>query len=233
MSENKIIKLTAKPIGFGDVADKLTPDMFVSKLPIQHSHSFYENDEIGLYIGVWDTTDMVEVAGPYPCDEFMTIIEGAVEVKNNSTLKHETVLAGESFVIPKGYDCQWHQSGYLRKFYVISEHPLETIPDVNSDIGVIKFQANKHCWEQKQAQYQDVKGRFVAGVEQHKSMDLAQTDTNNHLFVYLKSGALTLTESNGTVHNFKASDAFFIPAGTCCSWHASLPLVKHFVEIAP
>ena len=128
MSEKKVVKLIQSPKGFGEVADELEESMFESPLPTQCTHSYYEDETLGLYIGVWDTTDMIESAAPYSCDEFMTIIEGAVEIKNNKIGKVETVTAGQSFVIPQGYDCQWHQNGYLKKFYVIYEPPAQDLP---------------------------------------------------------------------------------------------------------
>jgi uncharacterized cupin superfamily protein len=115
MKKEGIIRLSTNPEGFGESPDELTPDMFASELPTQHSYEYYEDEELGLYIGVWDTDDMIEVAAPYACDEFMWLIEGECQIKNNRTGEIETVEAGTAFVIPKGYDCQWQQTGYLKK----------------------------------------------------------------------------------------------------------------------
>ena len=56
MPAKRIISLSPAPEGFGQTPDELTPDMFVSELPVQHSHEYYADEELGLYIGVWDTT---------------------------------------------------------------------------------------------------------------------------------------------------------------------------------
>jgi uncharacterized cupin superfamily protein len=142
MSNQKVIRLSPNPNNFGHVHDELDPQLFVSELPVQHTHIYYEDDNIGLYIGVWDTSTMVEAAGPYPCDEFMYLLQGEVEIKNSKTGTMEKVQADEAFVIPKGYDCQWHQTGYLRKFFVISEHPKEKIPTIPVVECIIKPQIN-------------------------------------------------------------------------------------------
>ncbi len=122
--DHTIIRLSHNPDGFKDNVDDLTADMFESDLPIQHSHDYFADDEAGLYVGVWDTTEMIEAAAPYAMDEFMVVIEGAAVIRNNTTNTSETILAGESFIIPREYDCQWQQTGYLRKFYVIADKSL-------------------------------------------------------------------------------------------------------------
>ena len=108
--DHTIIRLSHNPDGFKDNVDDLTADMFESDLPIQHSHDYFADDEAGLYVGVWDTTEMIEAAAPYAMDEFMVVIEGAAVIRNNTTNTSETILAGESFIIPREYDCQWQQT---------------------------------------------------------------------------------------------------------------------------
>ena len=126
--DRSIIRLHPNPTGFGHSADELDATEFASAIPVQHSCSAFEDDVIGLYVGLWDTEAMVETGGPYACDEFMWLLEGECHIRNNKTGDIETATAGMPFVIPRGYDCQWHQPGYLRKFYVISEHPEEDMP---------------------------------------------------------------------------------------------------------
>jgi len=231
MSDNKIIRLSQAPAKFGDSPDELEPSMFVSDLPVQNSHSYYEDDEQGLYVGVWDTDDMIEAANPYPCDEFMVLIEGAVEIKNTQTGLSETVLAGESFVIPKGYDCQWHQQGYLRKFYVISEHPDEVIPLRPTLTGIAKI--NIEAQKGKNYCYQDNNKRFTAGIRENAIGEMPLTMNINSHFIYLKKGSVTIKESTGTEHTFRSGEAFYIPANVTCSWSITENTLQHYVEISP
>ena len=49
MTAKKIISLSASPEGFGQTPDTLESEMFVSALPIQHTDTYYENEELGLY----------------------------------------------------------------------------------------------------------------------------------------------------------------------------------------
>lgn len=232
----KIIKLSQNPEGFGTVADELDAAMFESTLPTQHSHNYYEDEALGLYIGVWDTTDMIETAAPYACDEFMFIIEGAVEIKNSKTDKIETIMAGESFVIPQGYDCQWHQQGYLRKFYVIYE-PQET-PKKPVTENVVYISENSSVpWQKtsdghrKKLLYKNNDQGFTAGVWQSNAFTTGLIDFLYHEFIFINNGSLICTDEMGVAHHFKTGDALFIPQGTRCAWQIEDKVSIHFTQI--
>ena len=91
--DKSIIRLNPNPEGFGETPDTLDAEDFSSELPLQNTHSVYEDDDIGLYVGLWDTDSMVEKGGPYACDEFMWLIEGECQIRNNRTGEIETVKA--------------------------------------------------------------------------------------------------------------------------------------------
>lgn len=219
-----IIKLETHPLGFEDTPDELSADMFASAIPTQHSHSDFECDEDGVYIGVWDTTDMVETAGPYSCDEFMVIIEGSVEIKNNKTGAKQTVLAGESFIIPQGYDCQWHQSGYLRKFYVISEPPTQTIPQSPVVESIIKLQSDLTG---HQYQHNNFSAGVIKGDEVNRDFEISQC----HKFYFVVRGELQITEASGAETVRKSGSAFFIPKGSHYQCKETIKSVVHYVEL--
>ncbi|WNC72007.1 cupin domain-containing protein [Thalassotalea psychrophila] len=229
MTDNKIILLSSNPQGFRANEDELEQAMFESELPVQHTFSYYDNDDLGLYVGLWDTTAMIEAAGPYACDEFMVILEGKVDIKNCKTGAVETVTAGESFVIPKGYDCQWHQQDYLRKFYVISEHPSEVIPEQAVVDSIVKFEPSTDA--ENVIHYQDSKNRFIAGTKHYKSIEQDFAAVPNHSFIYLQCGELKLEDQEGACYHFKAGDAFFIPKGVVCKWLATETTVQQYVEV--
>ena len=243
MSNKQIIRLSTQPKNFGKVTDELDSDMFESAVPEQHTHSYYEDETLGLYVGVWDTTDMVENAAPYACDEFMVVLEGQAAIKNIKTGEIEIVNAGESFVIPKGYDCQWQQSGYLRKFYMISEHPDEIIPVVPTFDGIVNISkrhnsASKHTIDISQSTranksfimksgkpvkkgqhlYQDSTGNFFSGIWQSQAFETVQQAFPRNEFIYIQSGTLVCIDEHNKSHTFTCGDAVFIPQGTMCHW---------------
>ncbi len=236
MSEKKIIKLSQNPEGFGEVTDELDVNMFTSPLPKQHTHSYYEDEALGLYIGVWDTTDMIEAAAPYGCDEFMSIIEGAVEIKNSKTGLMETIMAGDSFVIPQGYDCQWHQAGYLRKFYVIYE-PQETPTKPVTENVVYIDEKSEIPWQQtsdghgKKVLYQNHNQTFTSGVWQSKGFNTGKITFPYNEFIIINQGSLTCADDKGVEHKITAGQALFVPQGTRCSWQAKEKISIHFVQI--
>ena len=247
MTSKKIIRLSASPPGFGDTPDELTSDMFVTKLPVQHSHEYYKDDELGLYVGVWDTTDMIEAAGPYTCDEFMWLIEGEAAIRNCQTGEMEKVSAGEPFIIPRGYECQWHQVGYLRKFFVISENPNEPVPDKPTVESIIVPKADAPMKPQLSSQpflmsdrrpipkqnvcYRNCSGKFLSGTWECEPFESKMSPFPYHEFAYLISGSLTLEDEQGNKHFFKSGDAVFLPKGVVCSAQATEKLKLFFAII--
>ena len=238
MPEKRIVKLSPNPTGFGEVADELEESMFESSLPKQCSHSYYEDEALGLYIGVWDTTDMIEIAAPYTCDEFMSIIEGVIEIKNCQTGTMEKVTVGESFVIPQGYDCQWHQQGYLRKFYVIYEPPTEKIPENPVCDHIIYINEKSDLpWQEtsdgfnKKIQYQSHNQKFTSGVWQGNSFKTGIIAFPYNEFISLQQGSLLCIDEQGNELEINAGEALFVPQGTRCSWESQENISIHFVQI--
>jgi uncharacterized cupin superfamily protein len=122
--------------------------------PVQRGHYYLEDKARGLTAGVWDCTAMTEKGGPYSVNEFMILLEGEVTLieppKNvpsplageggapsgragegaaQAEPRRTTFRAGESFIIPKGLPCQWHQDGYVRKFFVIFDDASGLAPE--------------------------------------------------------------------------------------------------------
>ena len=227
-----IIRLSSDPEGFGASPDALEAGDFSSDIPVQHSHSNFEDDDIGLYVGLWDTASMVETGGPYACDEFMWLIEGQCQIRNNRSGEIETVKAGTPFIIPKGYDCQWQQTGYLRKYFVISEHPDEAIPAAPTHEGIVIPKADAILTEdtedvpfaitsgvqpKQNVCYKDKTGRFFSGTWASEIFESAQRPFPYNEFGYVYDGSITLTDAQGVAQIFNAGDAFFVPKGVVCN----------------
>ena len=90
MGNKSIIRLSPDPEGFGETPDELDATDFSSDVPVQHTHSDYEDDEIGLYVGLWDTETMVEAGGLYACDEFMWLIASGARPQHKVCYKDST-----------------------------------------------------------------------------------------------------------------------------------------------
>ncbi len=239
-----IIKFSSHPIGFGEVVDDLG-DNPPSGNPIQHSHEYVSDENQGLYVGVWDTTDMMEPAEPYSMDEFMLVLEGRAIIKNNRTNESTIVNTGDVFVIPKGYDCQWIQQGYLRKFYFISDHPDETIPSKPTHEGVVlpivsnpkqqASQVNPFLQDDSLGQYvfndyQNNTGKFNVSTWQADAFNSTLGAFPYHQLFVLKEGNIKVIDENQVDHNFVAGDVFYITEGTMCRAETSATTV--FISVS-
>ena len=246
--DKSIIRLNACPEGFGASPDTLEAEDFSSDIPVQHTHSNFEDDDIGLYVGLWDTEPMVETGGPYACDEFMWLIEGECQIRNNRTGKVETVKAGTPFIIPKGYDCQWQQTGYLRKYFLISEHPGEEIPAVPAHEGIVipevdtvltegaedaPFAITSGVLPRRNICYTDTKGRFFGGTWTSEAFESERRPFPYYEFAFVHNGSITLTNADGVAQVFNAGDAFFIPKGVMCSATVASSARLYFAAIKP
>jgi len=226
----------------------------------QHPHSYYEDQSLGLYVGVSNTSQIITPAAPHAYHEFINIIEGVAEIKNNKTGTVETVMAGESFVIPKGYDCQWQQSGDLRKFHIIynpldenkdedegedkgkpetetSSHQRVIYFDENSTNQHSKNSLNSTPWQatsdghKKKVLYQNPSKTFTSGVWQSKGFNTDLITFPYNEFFIIKKGNLTCTDDAGIEHKISAGEALFIPKDTRCSWLATEELTLYFAQI--
>jgi uncharacterized cupin superfamily protein len=236
MSKSRIVKLSHNPTDFFDITTDLDEAMFESTQPTQHRHSHYEDETLELLVGVWDSSDMTAIASPYAYDEFMIIIEGKVDIENNKTGKTETIMAGDSAVIPQGYYSQWRQQGYLRKFYIIYK-PQET-PEIPVTEKVIYIDKNNDIpWQQtsdghrKKILYQNNDQRFTAGIWQSNALTTGLINFPYHEFIYIKEGSLICIDEMGVPHHFTSGDALFIPQGTRCAWQIKDKVSIHFTQI--
>jgi len=222
MMNKKIVKLQPNPEGFGLTNDALDPQMFESALPTQHSHMFYENDDIGLYVGLWDTTTMIESADAYPCDEFMVLLDGQAHIKNIDSGEIAEISTNRCFVLPKGYRCQWQQQGYLRKYFLIWQHPELPMP-IEPSVSSILLDG---------ASYSDVNHQFTSGNYLIQSADGLLKAHPYHEFIYVKLGNLTIVDANNASLSLRQGDAVFIEQSTLCAAHASNDLQAVFARVA-
>ena len=244
MSSMKIIKLNNNPKKFGDNIDDLEERRFESTLPRQHTHNYFENKTLGFYLGLWENTDECTyestdiIAAPYAYDEFMVIIEGVVEIKNSQTGNVETATSGNNIIIPQGYDCQWHQKGYVRKLQLIYQPPEEIKPNHPACEHVIYIdEKNALPWQatsdgfHKKVLYQSYNHKFTSGVWQADSFSTDMIAFPYNEFIILKQGSLICTDENGVEHKINTGEALFVPQGTRCSWQAQEKISLHFVQI--
>ena len=120
----------------------------VSGEPVQRGHLYHEIAAQGYMAGVWDCTAFTDQMMPYTVDEYMLFLAGELTVVLPDGTEIE-IKPGDAFVIPKGFECQWKQPGFVHKIFMILDGPTPaadnaslqriTVPDltprdVESDI---------------------------------------------------------------------------------------------------
>lgn len=247
-AEQRVYRLKRNgPAGMGLARMELDPADFQSALPEQFIHSYFEDDSIGLTVGVWTTTSMQEAFGPYPGDEFMCILEGQVAMLDGEG-NEVTVSAGQAFCIRNAIPVSWKQVGFLRKFYMTYLDPNASTPEIDSAAnGVIVLDPAKleknlqvtnraepitdsnsaHVQRDSMAFTNDA-GNMVVGMWDSTAFESEMKPFGVHEFVQLLEGDVTILEGDGTAHLFTAGDAFFIPKGTVCQWKATQPIKKFY-----
>lgn len=97
----------------------ISPDRIVSGAPLTGILPSYENQERGFYVGQW-ASDIGAWRVSYTEDELCTILSGSGKLRGDdgSILEFE---AGQSFVIPRGFQGIWETTEPVRKIYAIVE----------------------------------------------------------------------------------------------------------------
>jgi len=249
-TEKKVIRLEPHgPAGTGMAEMQLDAADFQSELPVQHIHLYFEDEELGLSVGVWDTTSMQEAFGPYPGDEFMWVLEGQVSMVDGdggATL----VEQGQTFCVRNAIPISWKQQGYLRKFFMICANPNASTPGISSahggvmildpvalEVGMTNLETTDPFVIERDAPLQrdnilftNDAGNMFVGMWDSTPFKSEMSPFPCHELVQLLEGEVEITEGDGAVHLFRAGDAFFIPMGTVCSWR-TVGYIKKFYSI--
>lgn len=95
-----------------------SPDILLTPVPIQHTHTCFEDATGQLSIGVWDTTAYTRKLIDFPRHELMHLLEGSVTFIDDKGATR-VFEAGDTFFVPLGTPNAWACDGYLRKIFVI------------------------------------------------------------------------------------------------------------------
>ena len=222
------------------------PQDFHSPVPTQHVHTYFEDESIGMSVGVWDTTSMQEAFGPYPGDEFIKVLEGNFSmVDGDGGAVH--IKEGESVCFRNGIPISWLQEGYLKKFYITYMDPNADTPVIKSADGGVRIVSADGPMERMDTTDPfeiegpaPVQNNHTAFTNDAGNMFVSTWDSGpmvskmlpfpTHEFVQMLEGEVTISEENGTVQTFVAGDVFFVPKGTVCSWKIDT-YVKKFYAI--
>ena len=224
----------------------LEPGDFQSALPEQHLHVFFEDPDIGMAVGTWTTTDMQEVFGPYPDDEFMVVLEGRVLMQDGSG-SETPVEEGQSFFVRKAIPISWKQEGFLQKFFITLSAPDVATPHIESpEGGVNVFDSDALTaglvpektsigggTQRDNLMFTNDMGNLTVGMWETTAFESAMQPFSVHEFAQILSGEVSILEQDGTEHIFRPGDVAFVPKGTVCSWRSKGPVTKYYAIVDP
>lgn len=203
----------------------LDPAAFQSPLPEQTYALVFEDGDIGMAVGVWDTTTMQEAFGPYPGDEFITVLDGGFAMVDGAGETMAAAQAGQSVTFRNAIPTSWKQDGYLRKIYLTLQPPGAETPVIASAAdGVRVFDPGRTASAEAgpDGVVRDRLFRNDAGTMEvchvvWPAADRPTVPAVAHELIRVLSGALTLTDADGATHRFGPGDHLFVPRGTVCA----------------
>lgn len=249
-NEKRVIRLERDgPAGIGMPEMTCSPEDFQSPLPTQHVHVYFEDPEIGMSVGVWDTTTMQEAFGPYPGDEFIVVLEGGFQMLDGDG-NGVPATTGQSVCFRNAVPVSWKQDGYLKKFYITYLDPRVTSPVIesakggvfalDSDLKPSEADRVEHAPDAKITPRQHDRilftndtGNMTVGLWDCEAMETEFAPFPTHEFVHLLEGDVTIVEEDGTSNAFTAGDVFFVPHGTVCSWRVPHYIRKYYAALDP
>jgi len=210
----------------------------------QNLHVYFDDPELGMSVGVWDTTTMQEAFGPYPGDEFILVLEGGFKMLDASG-DGVPAKTGQSVIFRNGIPVSWKQDGYLKKFYITYLDPRAETPQIDSaEGGVQTLDADMQLTDahllpdtttpqREQVFFKNDHGNMEVGLWDTQAMQTEMAPFPWHEFTQVLDGEVTLTEPGGIAQTFRAGDVFFIPAGTVCGWDVPKYLRKFYAALDP
>lgn len=225
----------------------LTPYDFHKRPDAQNLHVYFEDEELGMSVGVWDTTPMQEPFGPYPGDEFIVVLDGHFEMMDSVHGSGVNVpcAKGQSVIFRNGVPVSWKQHDYLKKFYITYTDPRAETPRGLSAAGGIQA-LDPECaltddeilpdetpTQRERVFFVNDHGNFSVGCWDTEPFKTEVAPFPYHEFCQILEGEAILTDADGVEHVFKPGDCFFIPAGTPIAWHVPTYVKKYFAALDP
>jgi uncharacterized cupin superfamily protein len=253
-TEKRVYRLEKHgPADTGMPEMKCKPEDFASDLPTQTLHVYYEDEALGMSVGVWTTSPMQEAFGPYPGDEFIWLLEGGFKMVDGEDNVLDSYQVGECVYFRNAAPVSWVQEEPLRKFYITYLNPDRQIPDGVPAEGAVKavdpsitpdqmevlestdpftIEGEKPTQRDYNFFTNDGEDMFV-GMWDSTPFESEMVPFPCHEFVRLLEGEIVITEADGTVQTFVKDEVFFVPKDTVCSWKTTGYVKKYYAMVSP
>lgn len=194
----------------------------VSGEPVQRGHLYHEIEAEGYMAGVWDCTAFVDQMMPYPVDEYMLFLKGGLSMvlPDGEEIK---INAGDAFIIPKGFVCQWSQPELVHKYFMILDGPVHeadnrslkriTVPDLSAPSEAPDVMSRR-------TDFLNAAGTMRVEVVSCSNLKIPPSPAKAHQMISVLSGSLTLHYGN-TVHQFNAGETAYLHQGDAAGWETT------------
>lgn len=210
-----IVRLT--PDGPSGLAARptLPPEILETPAPSIHGHTFYEDAGNRIKCLVWGATPYRIVPKTRPDYEFSILLDGEFTLIGPDG-QGILVKAGDAFVLPTGFQYQWSQAVYVRKF------AMSFTPAPGSDVGGPRgFTLIRPGDRRSGTLFTDRTGTWTVGIRESSELRGPIGPTDRLEMVRVLDGAVELREADGTRHRFGAGDTYLVAPGTACSVESS------------
>ncbi len=223
---------------------KIADEFVAFGKPEQRGIDLFTDAKIGLSVGIWACTPWNAQMSPYSVDEFIILKKGSVKI-HLADGRSETMVAGDSFFIPKGLNCAWEQSENVEKIYVIFENGIANsaanLPlkiDINAKLSAIEGPlkanviGNEPLWRANYC-YDDASEQFSVGLWSSTPYTRRTMIFPRHELMFLLQGEVIFTIKGEKPQKFQAGDIFFMPMGCEVDWVNPTEVRKIFCSIMP
>jgi uncharacterized cupin superfamily protein len=217
----------------------LDPAAFQSPLPQQNYALIFEDEEIGLAVGIWDTTTMQEAFGPYPGDEYITVLDGSFAMVDAARTPIATAGRGDSVTFRNGAPSSWKQEGYLRKVYLTLQPPEGNAPDIASAKGAFRVLGAGQRPQgtpgpdgvTREVIFRNDAGTMTVSLCGFPALSLPAAPTPAHRLIRVLAGSVTLTLPGGTDETLGSGAHVFLPRGCVLGWSCTAGTLAVFVDV--
>lgn len=183
----------------------------VSGEPVQHGHLYHAIADKGYMVGVWDCSAFTDKMMQYTVDEYMFLLEGdlTMALPDGQEIK---VQAGDAFVIPKGFVCQWKQHSYVKKYFMIVDASVPeaknislqriTLPDLSQSKDTVNLSSS-------QTEFLNAEGTMWVEIQSFGAMSRPFMKVSENRLISVCDGSLTLGDGVETF-NFIEGDTVYL-----------------------
>ena len=224
------------------------PEAIQSGKGNERGHVYFTTDNERVTVGVWDCDEVEFARGPYPDNEFMIVLDGAITIDQDHG-PVETFNAGEGFIMGQHLPCSFQVPEYARKFFFIFHDESGLQPDDPESMGAIRVDTTAPLpavENQDPDQYlrevpemgwltlfRDLTGQFEVGLWDCSPMQRKPATLARSELMHILEGSGTITNGDGVVFEFSTGDTFLVPIGMGYQWRNDEYVKKVFCSFTP